>query len=233
MIDPISGIDMRLTGADWPFAEARRDEIAAHWAEAVSLNPTLFDGQVLGALDPHLDGGVLKAQMIATPFSAFLAWRDWGYPDKTYFNAFGSAVIAGNDGRYLYGVMGAHTSNAGAIYPCGGSLEPADVGPDGMVDVWASAARELNEETGLDVGEARVGKDVLVRSGQLMSFARVFVFDMASDDLAERIRANLETQDDRELADVAVLRSLDDLDPARSHRYAVELAKHLLSADGI
>ncbi|MBU1176530.1 MAG: NUDIX hydrolase [Alphaproteobacteria bacterium] len=228
MIETIAGTDLRMTDTAWPFAEANRDAIAAHWRQAQQRRPALFDGQVLGALAPRVVGGILTAELIVTRFSAFLAWRDWGFPDQSYFNAFGSAIIAGNDGGLIYGVMGEHTSNAGHVYPCGGSLEPGDVGSDGVADVFASTARELAEETGLDARDASCGGDFLVSTGQLLSIARLYVFDMPAAALATRIRDNLDRQTDRELSDVVVLTRAADLDPAASPRYALEAARHLL-----
>ena len=227
MIEPLAGTDLRLTDAAWPFAETRRAEIAAHWQEAVAQKPAMFDGRVLGALNPRMKDGVLSASVIETSFSAFLAWRDWGFADETYFNAFGSAVIAGNDDGYIFGIMGEHTSNAGAIYPCGGSLEPNDVAADGTIDIWASTARELEEETGLLAAEASHGGDILVRWGQLMSFARVYRFDAPVAALARRIEAVLAEQTEPELSGVAVFKTLSDLDRDRVRPYAILTAEYL------
>ncbi len=182
---------------------------------------------MLGALNPRVENGLLSARLIETRFSAFLAWRDWGFADRTYFNIFGSAVIAGNDGGYIFGIMGAHTSNAGAVYPCSGSLEPADVGIDGRVDIWAQAARELYEETGLLAGEARPDGDFLVRSGQLLSVTRVYRFDLPARDLAQRIEKNLDVQEERELEGVAVFHAPSDLDLDELRPYAAATVRHL------
>jgi 8-oxo-dGTP pyrophosphatase MutT (NUDIX family) len=228
MIDIISETDLLMVEKVWPFAQEKRAEIAAHWTECVGRNPSLWDGRMLGTLNPRFEGGVFSAQMLETSFSAFLAWRDWGFPDTGYFNLFGSAVIAGSDGGCIFGVMGSHTSNAGAIYPCGGSLEPADVGSDGKVNLWKSIARELAEETGLSADEARLGETFLVRSGQLLSVSRVFHFDMPTDDLARRIKDNIAAQSDPELASVVVLRRLADLDFERAKPYAIATAQYFL-----
>ena len=228
MIQNIDRLALETSEEAWPFAQIHRERIAAHWAATVAGNPTLWDGRVLGTLAPRVENGVLSARLIETSFSAFLAWRDWGYPDKDYFNMFGSAVISGSDGGYIFGVMGAHTSNAGHIYPCGGSLEPGDVAPGGTVDLWGSIARELNEETGLRAEDAQQGGDFLSRHGQLLSVTRVFRFDAPTRDLARKIEANIAAQDERELAGVAVLFDAGDLDPGRMPAYALATARHLL-----
>ena len=230
MLDAVSHIDLQLSDDAWPFEQERQAEIASHWAARLAEKPAMFDGRVLGTYEPRLDNGVFSGRLIETSFSAFLAWRDWGFPDTDYFNLFGSAVIASNDGAYLFGIMGAHTSNAGMIYPCGGSLEPADVGPDGLVDLWGSTAREMREETGLNAAEATLAGDFIITTGQLLSASRIYRFDLPAETLVRRIEADLETQEDRELDGIAVLRHLSDLDQGRSPRYAIELLGHLLGA---
>lgn len=230
MIEIIKQIDLKVTEEEWVFAEERRTEIAAHWAELIAEKPALWDGRVLGTLEPQVARGVFSARLFETSFSAFLAWRDWGFPDKTYFNLFGSAVITGSDGGIIFAVMGDHTSNAGAIYPCGGSLEPADVGADGGIDLDGSIARELFEETGLQAGDARLGQGFLVRTGQLLSFNRVLHFEAPTEDLAAQIENNIAAQTEPELACIVVLRRFSDVNLERSEPYAVVTARYLLGA---
>ena len=228
-IEVFDRIDFRLADEVWPFAVTHREKIAAHWAEKLAEKPALWDGKVLGASHPHIENGVLTARFLTVNFSEFLAWRDWGYPDTDYFNVFGSAVITGNDGGIIYAVMGAETSNAGQIYPCGGSLEPGDVRADGTIDVFGATARELAEETGLDANDARLGGDFAVRSGQLLSIARIYRFDMPTAALALQIEDNLIRQDDRELEAVFAFTSPDELDADRSPGYALAAARYVLS----
>ena len=90
----------------------------------------------------------LKGEYFETDFAAFLAWRDFGFPDRTVANAFSMAALVAADGAFLLGEMAAHTANAGAIYFPAGTPDPNDVF-DGKVDLAASAMRELEEETGI------------------------------------------------------------------------------------
>ncbi len=230
MIERFNKLDLRMTDGVWSFAEERRADIDAHWAKIIEKKPELWDGRVLGTRSPRLENGTLTAELVETRFAAFLAWRDWDFPDKGFFNLFGSAVIAGSDGGYLFGVMAGNTANAGAIYPCAGSLEPADVTSEGVVDLWASVERELYEEAGLRADQARTDGDFLVRYGQLLSANRVFCYDMPLAELADLVKDNIAAQDDPELKDVAVLRRFEDLDLALARPYAVATARYLFGA---
>jgi 8-oxo-dGTP pyrophosphatase MutT (NUDIX family) len=121
--------------------------------------------------------------------------------------------------------MGGQTANAGRVYPPGGSLEPRDVLPDGRVDVPRCIALELEEETGLRVDEAVGGGMVVVFDGPRLSFGRVLRFAEPAEQLATRIRANLDRQVHRELADVVVLRSPADAERAGAVPYAAAVAE--------
>jgi 8-oxo-dGTP pyrophosphatase MutT (NUDIX family) len=187
-----------------------------HWAGLSAANPHLWDGRILGVtaqqgeLPLSIVDGVLTAEAREEAFSVFLHWRDSGFPEIGIRNVFGSALIASNDGAFIYGLMGGVTANAGRVYPPGGSLEPTDVDAEGRVGVLASIGRELAEETGLTAGEAELGRLLVTFDGPRISVARVFRFDQPAGELAARIRGNLELQDYRELADVIVVRSAAD-----------------------
>ena len=95
---------------------------------------------------------VLTGSYFETDFASFLAWRDWGFPDRSVRNAFPQAALMAADGAFLLGVMGDHTANAGHIYFPSGTPDPGDIDGE-RVDIDASLTRELREETGLDAGD--------------------------------------------------------------------------------
>ena len=136
----------------WPFAEARRAEIDAHFAHSSARRPALFNGRVLLGRNPVFSGDHFSASYFETDFASFLAWRDWGFPDRDVFNGFGMGALRCADGAFVLGVMGQHTSNAGRIYFPSGTPDLDDI-RDGRLDISGSVVRELEEETGLVPGE--------------------------------------------------------------------------------
>jgi len=235
MIHSVTDIDMRLVAGPFAMPPEMRARVAAHWAEVVAANPHVWDGRILMTSAPGTAGGVavvdgvLRAEAREDAYSAFLAWRDWGFPEMGIRNLFGSALILSADNALIYGVMGSWTVNAGMVYPPGGSLEPRDVSADGRIDVLASIDTELFEETGLRASEAERGEILAVFNGAHISVGQVFRFAEPADALAARIRGNLDAQEHRELDDVVVLRSVADLVAAGRHPpYAAEVVAHLL-----
>ena len=142
----------------WPFAEERRAEIAAHFAQKQREKPKLWNGRVLLGRKPVFAGERFSASYFETDFASFLAWRDWGFPDKDVFNGFGMGALRCADGAFVLGEMGQHTANAGRIYFPSGTPDLDDI-RDGAVDIPGSVARELEEETGLTPGDYRSDAD--------------------------------------------------------------------------
>ena len=218
MIIPIHDVDIRFVPAPWPVPSELRDKVPETWARLAAANRRIWDGRILGVSGvgggpPRVENGVLRGEAREDSFSAFLTWRDLGFPEIGLRNVFGSAVIISSDGAVLLGKMGDWTANAGLIYPAAGSLEPRDV-VDGRVRVFESLARELAEETGMSAAEARVGQTVASFEGPRVSVARGLRFDEPMESLQARIRANLDAQSERELADIVAVRTRADLEAA-------------------
>ncbi|MDB5527762.1 MAG: hydrolase [Devosia sp.] len=230
-ITPIAGTDIRLVPGDWPLPADLRAQVGPSWAKLSSANPHLWDGRIIGVSSPRIDAdGVLRAEARVDAYSAFLTWRELGFPEIGMRNLFGSAVIVTSDNALIFGVMGAQTANAGRVYPPGGSLEPRDVLADGRVDVAGCTDLELEEETGLKASMARRGKVVAVWDGPRISIAQLYHFDEPAERLVTRIRANLDQQEHRELADVVTIRSGAEAKRVGGVSYAVAVAEAF--ADG-
>src|SRR5262245_56094136 len=114
---PITSLDLQLSPGTWAFAESERMRIDDHWRRLADDNPKIWNGDVLICTDVALKDGGLKGSFLKTDYASFVAWRDWGWPDKTVCNLFGSAAVVSADGAVLYGRMAGQTLNGCQVYP--------------------------------------------------------------------------------------------------------------------
>ncbi len=224
---PITSLDLRLREGSWAFAEAERARIDAHWRKLADANPRLWNGDVLICTKVEIKDAALTGQFIRTDYASFVAWRDWGWPDRDVVNIFGSAAVLSADGALFYGRMANHTLNAGKIYPPGGSLEMKDVGADGQVDIMGSITRELEEETGLKAADAEWGELLAIFDGPRLSVAQVFRFAMSAEAMAREVRRYLQNGHEDELSDIEIFSRTSQID-STIPAYAVALARYLI-----
>ena len=214
VIHRVTSLDLPVDTWSWPFAEVRRAEISAHFAEKRRDKPKMWNGRVLMGRNPVFAGERLSASYFETDFASFLAWRDWGFPDHGVFNGFGMGALRCADGAFVLGEMGSHTSTAGRIYFPSGTPDLDDIS-NGAVDISGSLVRELEEETGLAPDEYRSEPDWhCVYTGPTMAMIRILHVDMAGDALRARIEANLALQQLPELAAIHLVRGTRDLTAA-------------------
>src|SRR5882757_4692644 len=214
VVHRVTSLDLPVETWSWPFAEQRRTEISAHFALKQREKPKLWNGRLLLGRNPVFTGEVFSASYFETDFASFLAWRDWGFPDKDVFNGFGMGALRCADGAFVLGEMGQHTSNAGRIYFPSGTPDLDDI-RDGAVDISGSVARELEEETGLTPGEYRGDADWhCVFTGPAVAMIKVLRVDMPGDALRARIVGNLALQQSPELSDIHLVRGTADLTDA-------------------
>lgn len=224
----IKSLDLRLEQRDWTFATQRRQDIDAHWREIASRNSALWNGRILMCQKCDVVNHRLIGRFFETDFASFVAWRDWGWPDRSIYNCFGSAAILSNDGAVLMGRMSAHTLNAGWIYPPGGSLEPRDLREDGEIDLLGSISKELEEETGLKVEDAELADLIAVSDGQRLSVAQGLKFAMDAKQINETAEQHWQTQQYPELDGLIVLRTPGQIDQTMP-AYAQEIARYFLT----
>jgi 8-oxo-dGTP pyrophosphatase MutT (NUDIX family) len=213
-IHRVTTLDLTVRPTPWPFAQARRADIDAHFASEQRQRP-IWNGRVLLARRPVFTDNRLTADYFETDFASFLAWRDWGFPDSEVFNGFGMGALRGSDGAFVLGEMAAHTANAGRIYFPSGTPDPDDV-RDGAVDIAGSVAREVLEETGLAEADytASAHWDCVV-SGAAVAMIRILRVDMTGEALRARIEASLARQQQQpELCAIHLVRELRDLTAA-------------------
>jgi len=210
-----------LEPGDWEFPAHYAADIQRHWREKTKSNPSLYDGRVLLArrveqIAAPEGGRSFSIGFFETRFSNFLAWRDFGFPDETVFNCFAMAALRSADGGYLLGEMSAQHSSPGAIYFPAGTPDLLDVREDGTVDLEGSAARELLEETGLSVADARLEPGwTVVFERQYVACLKTIASPESSTALLARARAHLEREEAPELAAVHMAMRSEDLSHPR------------------
>jgi hypothetical protein len=225
-IEAIDALDLRLTSYAWPFAEAEAERIAAHWRTRIAAKPKLFNGRVLlmarHAIERGRKGATLRGEYFETDFAAFLAWRDFGFPDLTVVNAFSMAALVGSDGAFLVGEMAPHTSSAGAIYFPAGTPDRKDVFA-GKVDLTASALRELGEETGVEPHEVAFDSSwTVVYAPPRIACMKIMRLAEPAEAVRARIAAFLAKDADAELSAIHVVRNSSDIDRGRMPAYLVD-----------
>ena len=226
----LARIEAVFAPREWAFARERESEIKAHWATLKARSPTLFDGRVLLQYERRMEGGVFHARYLATDYSAFIAWRDFGWPDKNIINGFSMAALRAKDGAFLLGEMAAHTANPGKIYFAAGTPDLDDITPSGEVDLLGNLLRELEEETGLTLSEVNVGDGwTAVFEGQLTAFMRPVTLDMDAQAARALILSRLANQAHPELADVHIVRSVGEIDEARMPPFGSAYLRHMLT----
>ncbi|WP_298260482.1 NUDIX hydrolase [Bradyrhizobium sp.] len=213
-IHRISTLDLKVRRFDWTFARERRGEVDAHFAEKQREKPALWNGRILLGRNTVREREHLSGEYFETDFASFLAWRDWGFPDRGIFNGFGMGALQSSDGAFLLGEMAGHTSNAGRIYFPAGTPDPDDV-KDGALDLAGSIVREIAEETGLDAADYTMDAHwTCVLTGPLVALIRILRVDSTAEALRARIEANLARQTKPELRAVHLVRGRADLRPA-------------------
>src|SRR3979411_1924710 len=127
VIHRITQLDLSVQPWSWRFAERRRADIDAHFAIEQREKPRIWNGRILLGRDPDFTEGSFSAQYFEADFASFLAWRDWGFPDKDVFNGFGMGALRTSDGAFVLGEMSRHTANAGRIYFPSGTPDLDDI----------------------------------------------------------------------------------------------------------
>jgi hypothetical protein len=207
----VEALDCRYEPQIWAFATQNRSAIAAHWEALVADKPALFNGRVLLLHRWSIDGPVFRGAYLDTDYASFLAFRDFGFPEKDKRNCFAMAALRSREGHFLLGEMGAHTANAGLVYFAAGTPDLSDV-VDGRVDLERGVMRELKEETGLGPREVTVEPGwTVVMLGPRIALMRTIRSLLASADLKDRIEAFLAREPLPELARMHVVACLRDV----------------------
>jgi hypothetical protein len=207
----IDMLELSLEPYDWAFARERQAEIAAHFEMTQREKPALWNGRVLLMHKREITGTTLRGKYFETDFANFMALRDFGFPDPSVANCFALGVLQGSDDGYVLGVMGGHTMNGGKVYFPGGTPDPDDI-VGTRVDLEGSVRREVEEETGLAPSRFDIDSGWYCVPGEsLIALLKPMRASETADQLRERIMDHIASEKEPELAGVAIVRNLADL----------------------
>ena len=203
---------LSVTEARWPLAVENAADIRNHFDRRKATNPSFYDGQVFVVRDIWCEDAGIVASLSLERFSSFLYWRDGQACDDAALDGFGSALVQSAEGHVLAIKASPGMLNAGRVYLPGGFIDARDARTGGTIDIDASIARELAEETGLDARllNRRPGY-LVVRHGRHCCFCIAYRATLAAEELRREMLAGAALDTEREVADVIVIRDMDDL----------------------
>ncbi|MEA2842251.1 MAG: hypothetical protein QOF41_3581 [Methylobacteriaceae bacterium] len=214
-IERVEAIDISVEPYDWPFARERAADVDAHWQELCAARPHLFNGRVFLFRNMSVKAGRLTGSCFEVAFKAFIAQRDFGYPDRMAFNCFAQGALRTPDGAFLLGEMAAHTANAGRIYFPAGTPDPSDA-IEGRLDLDKSVMRELTEETGLSAKDYRRESGwTIVFERQMIACLKPMRLKLDGAAALARIAGHIASEKHPELARIHVAASRADIDAQR------------------
>src|SRR5262245_3831148 len=221
----VARLNLRMTPRPWRFADERRADIDAYFAD-MQRRKAVWNGRVLLLHDWDLRDGSMRGDFLETDFASYIAWRDWGFPDAAVTNCFAQGALRAADGAFLLGVMGAHPAGAGSIYFPSGTPDPKVVA-GGTVDLDGSVMRELHEETGLTAADVVVAPGWhAVITGPRIALMKSLRASEPAAALRERILRHIASEDSPELSDIRIVRGPADLDP-RMPKFIPAFLRHV------
>ncbi len=202
----IDRADVKVLPGPLSYAEENRSAITENWGRECAANPTLFDGEIYLAPEATLRDGVLRAGFKRTSFATLMYWRHDPARIRPW-HIFSVGVMVSSEGHLIAARMGKQHAVAGRVYFPAGSVDDNDV-TDGCVDYHANCRREVLEETGIDLADARPEKQInLVTGNRSIALFRRHYFDMSSSELVARIGEHLSEEAIPELAEIIPIRS--------------------------
>jgi 8-oxo-dGTP pyrophosphatase MutT (NUDIX family) len=232
-IEHIDSIVYKKEPGVWPFTVEQAEAIDRHWQKLSAENPHLFNGAVFLMRQYDVEavsgGRILRAAAFETEYKAFLAWRNFGFPDPCVANFFAMAALVSADGAFMLGRMNDHTANPGMMYFPAGTPDPGDLKGD-MIDLDGSVYRELEEETGICSDEviAQPGWSV-VFEGPRIACMKTLRSGRTAAELVARFKAFAAGQTAPELHSLAPVFSLLDLDETRMPVFTLRYLRHVLA----
>lgn len=203
---------LRVGSGAWDYAREHRARILAEFECERRAKPGYFNGPIQIMLDHRIEQDTFIGEFATSDFASFVYWRAQGLVDDTVRDCFGCAVVRSSEGHILLGVQSGGNLNAGRAYCPSGFIDPADVRADGTIDIDGSTAREIEEETGLDMATlTRVPGYILVAADASIAIGVEYRSPLAADELHAVVTENLARQTAPELAGVLMVGASRDL----------------------
>jgi len=197
----IDRVDVQILPGPLDYAQANNLAITENWQGECQANPALFDGEIYLAPQARLEGSSFTAGFHRTSFATLMYWRKDKQTVRPW-HIFGVGVIVSAEGHLMAARMSSHNAVAGRVYFPAGSIDDNDV-VDGHADYETNMAREVFEETGIKLGDAKVeAKTHLVTADGSVALFRRYYFDLSTAELLQRIEVNLAQQVEPELSEI-------------------------------
>jgi 8-oxo-dGTP pyrophosphatase MutT (NUDIX family) len=225
----IEAFDLRVVDGVHPVERENRAAIGENWEREKAAKPALFNGRVVFQDRVAIKDRMLRAEGFVVDYATFLWWRRHAEP-KAGFHLFGFPVPVSSDGALIAVKMSEHTLNGGYVYCPAGGIDDSDV-VDGRCDLAGNMAREVLEETGLRLDEARAADGLHVfRFGRHFTVFRYFHFDRTADSLIDDIRGHIADGHEDEIADAVAITS-GRPDAHRYSRAMLPILHHYFGSD--
>lgn len=225
VILPIDRVDVRLASSPHPFEREHSDRIDENWRREQAANPALYDGQMVLLSSLSLDGTRLEGMSHAIRYATFLYWRRHrSYSSAEHVYAHAALVTA--DNALMTIRMGSHTTSAGQVYFAAGSFEPSDF-RDGFVDLHFNMAREVQEETALDINDLpRDSRYHALSERRGTVIFRRYYLNEDADTVASAIRRFVANDPNPEIEGPVIIRHAADLPDGLAPHMAPIVAWH-------
>jgi len=231
-IETVQRIDYVIDDYTWAFVDEQAAQIDAYWERLRAQKPRLFNGRVMMMsgyrIEQDAQGKVLYGTGFETDYKAFLAWRDFGFPDQNAMNCFAMAALRSADGAFMLGRMGNHTAAAGRLYFPAGTPDQDDL-KDGRIDLEGSALRELTEETGITPEDLAISPEwTLVFDGPRLACMRPVRTSLDAKALTARCAAFLAEDKEPELTGLIPIFSEADFDTVQMPGFMLDYMRYAM-----
>lgn len=211
---PLNNAAIRIDSAPLEYGISNEAAIAANWVSATAANPAIFNGPFFMAEEAGIADEAFQARYQRTRFATMMHWKVDPTSAKPW-HIFAVGVIVSGDNRLITGRMAASTSAAGRIYFPAGSFDEDDVAGD-FIDIDGNMHREVEEETGIKLSQARSrdGDIHLVNVSRSIALFRRHYFDASADELLGRIRTHIAAEENSELDDITAISAAGEMGEA-------------------